>query len=107
PICPDTLIKSNPTFDNATTFNAVGWNSNSINVNIVEPIIQVANYSFGKSTSSCAFSDLPILDLGKDTILCPDQVLRLGQDIPQFDSYLWSTGQNSKSILVQKAGIYW
>jgi gliding motility-associated-like protein len=44
--------------------------------------------------------------LGKDTLLCPGQALRIGIDTSTFDAYQWSTGDTSKTILVRQAGTY-
>jgi gliding motility-associated-like protein len=49
--------------------------------------------------------DTPLLDLGKDTVICK------GEDIivpaqPGFSQYLWSTGDTTQNIKVSTEGIY-
>lgn len=45
--------------------------------------------------------------LGNDTILCPKIGLVLGDPTSNFDSYIWSTGETTKTINVGTAGLYW
>ena len=47
---------------------------------------------------------LPVVSLGKDTVLLPGQniILNAGSG---FNSYLWSTGATTQSILVDSAGV--
>lgn len=107
PNCTDTFVIPNYTLDSSKTFNGQGWNPIISNVDIKEPTLEVINFPIAKSISICFFSDAPLLNLGKDTILCPNVAFSLGTDIPQYDSYLWSTGQTSKNILVKKSDLYW
>ncbi len=46
----------------------------------------------------------PNLDLGSDTILCPDDTLQIGQT--GFDFYRWSTGENTPFITIKNEGTY-
>lgn len=63
----------------------------------------------------CAGSDsvqlftkpLPKADLGKDTIYCTRDPITLTANQGGSESYLWSTGENSTAITVDKTGKYW
>ncbi|MFH2143462.1 MAG: T9SS type A sorting domain-containing protein [Bacteroidota bacterium] len=46
---------------------------------------------------------IPFIDLGPDTILCPDDTLTLDAGI--FDSYLWSTGETTQTIEIDSADV--
>jgi len=48
----------------------------------------------------------PSLFLGRDTILCQDSSLFLSINKPMI-SYLWSTGDTSQTLLVDKRNEYW
>lgn len=45
--------------------------------------------------------------LGNDTLLCLKQFLVLGNPSSDYEEYRWSTGASSKTLFVDKAGIYW
>jgi gliding motility-associated-like protein len=49
----------------------------------------------------------PVVNLGRDTILCPGAVLKLNATIPDAISYLWQDGSAKSSFTVNKPGIYW
>lgn len=49
----------------------------------------------------------PFGDLGEDHVLCRDSIFRLSFDIlPDFKSWIWSTGSTSPSILIREPGTY-
>jgi len=48
----------------------------------------------------------PEVDLGPDTAICPGIVLTLDAGAG-FSTYLWSTGNTTRTISVSQAGIYW
>ncbi|HYE79839.1 MAG TPA: hypothetical protein VEI97_17780, partial [bacterium] len=59
-----------------------------------------------RPTTICA--QLPSLELGSDTLLCPGTPLTLRNRLPgTFDRYLWSTGATSPSLRVTRSGTYW
>ena len=49
----------------------------------------------------------PMSDLGADQTLCRDSVIRISLVVlPEFDSWVWSTGATAPSILVREPGLY-
>src|SRR5690606_25246760 len=58
------------------------------------------------NTPFCSLKEPLTLNLGKDTTLCPGQSLTLSPT-GNFDSYLWSNGEQSEKITINKAGTYW
>ncbi len=54
----------------------------------------------GSDTASLLISTTPIVDLGRDTVLCGDNSLEL--DAGDFDSYSWSTGETVNPITVRE-----
>jgi len=60
-----------------------------------------------RPTVECSFQrDRGILELEKDTILCPEEILAIGNTSSTFDDYLWSTGAKTKQIVISSAGTY-
>ncbi|MBN2682781.1 MAG: HYR domain-containing protein, partial [Bacteroidales bacterium] len=59
------------------------------------------------NTASCSFTitlnEAPIVNLGIDTTICEGDTVIL--DAGVFDSYLWSNGETSQTILVDSAGL--
>lgn len=51
--------------------------------------------------------NLDYFSLGPDTVLCAKQKMRLNGDNPNFFHYWWSTGDTTKSILIDTPGTYW
>lgn len=49
----------------------------------------------------------PSVDLGLDTSICKYKPITLKTGSTGYDSYLWSTGETSASITVDKAGVYY
>lgn len=47
---------------------------------------------------------LPLLDLGNDTVICPGDSLLIGQN--GFDFYQWSTNEMTPFIMIKSAGVY-
>ncbi len=48
---------------------------------------------------------LPTVNLGKDTIICPDTYIYLG--IGQTGNYLWNTGDILNVLEIDTSGLYW
>lgn len=48
----------------------------------------------------------PVVDLGKDTGICRSKPVVLITQSSNYDSYLWSTGATTPSILVNETGTY-
>lgn len=53
--------------------------------------------------------DYPVVNIGADTSICEGSVLRLHNHVgqPEGYSYLWSTGNTTKSIDIIKPSVYW
>jgi gliding motility-associated-like protein len=54
----------------------------------------------GSDTASLLMSTTPIVNLGKDTVICGDHLLEL--DAGDFASYSWSTGETVNPITVHE-----
>ncbi|MEO1652826.1 MAG: gliding motility-associated C-terminal domain-containing protein, partial [Bacteroidota bacterium] len=54
-----------------------------------------------------AFKEFPQLDLGKDTTLCPGEVLNLDVDQAVPSTYLWSNGSTDAQISVSQSETLW
>jgi len=50
--------------------------------------------------------DIPVPDLGEDMTICQGTSTTLSTG-EQYDTYLWSTGASTSSILVSATGTYW
>ena len=103
-----TTLKLNATVPSATMYR---WNTGettpSINVN------QTATYWADVTKDNCTYRDsinvvfkpFPIVDLGKDTVLCEDKTLLLdAQNIGA--TYLWQDNSTNQTYLVSKPGKY-
>jgi|GEM_PF-6739539 len=61
-----------------------------------------------QSSNECAYTKpRGSYNLGKDTILCRGQSLTIGHPNSDFDSYLWSSGSNRKTMALNQSGTYW
>ena len=56
----------------------------------------------GKTSKTITVLDYPVLQLGNDTTLCTGQSLTLDAG-SGFDTYHWSNGSNSQSIMIQNS----
>jgi len=74
---------------------------------IIDEIYIDSNITTVNVTTICSFQeDRGDLELGKDTILCPEEILAIGNSNSTFDDYLWSTGAKTKQIVISSAGSY-
>ncbi len=86
------------------------WNNGDTGTSI--SVDKKGYYRVTASTKFCSISTdtlvdtLPIstIDLGKDTTLCEEE---LTLNCNSGSQYLWSTGETTKSIKVNKKGTYW
>lgn len=68
-------------------------------------VVTVAGLSCILQTSkTVTFSEPPVVDLGGDVNTCSDVVLDAGVEDA---TYLWNTGETTKTILVTEPGEYW
>lgn len=80
---------------------------------IIDPLAQTQYVVTAISDRGCHVSDSllisvkssPPLNLGQDTTLCFNQELALSAP-PDFEQYVWSTGDHTQSITVKSAGTY-
>jgi gliding motility-associated-like protein len=93
------------TLDAGTFVNwSNGESGNTITVNITGNYIATAMVD-GCSTSddvTLTFFNEPVVDLGDDLFLCPDDTITLNA----INLALWSTGESASSIEVSEAGVY-
>ena len=113
-----------------TLFSQISWqfsdgttlNGNSVSKNFANPgcydvkMITTYNGSSGTcrladddtiSMKVCVLNSLP-LSIGNDTSFCKGGSLQLASNInPAGFSYIWSTGESTSSIEVNKSGDYW
>lgn len=52
------------------------------------------------------FENSPLLDLGPDKVICSNSVTELETNY-NFNNYLWSTGERTKTITAFNEGLYW
>ena len=64
------------------------------------------NYCFSSDTVYVAFVNSPILNLGLDTIVCPDNLVSMDATIPAGVGYLWQDGTLGPLYTADTAGIY-
>lgn len=83
-----------------------GATSQKITVNTAGTYsVSITDANACKANSSVKLSPKIILNLGKDTIICKGNTVLL--DAKNTGSnFLWSTGENTQSILVKSAGTY-
>lgn len=87
------------------------WNTNATSQTINVGIS--GNYWVNVNQNGCNGSDSilintvskPLISLGNDTIMCPDELVILTPGAG-FNSYLWSNGATTSSINVDLPGIY-
>jgi gliding motility-associated-like protein len=96
---------------NATATGTYLWNTGDTSASIT--VTASGTYSLQIDSAGCLNSDtttimvnpLPIVDLGPDTIVCPNTTLVLDATNAGA-TYLWNTGTTSSSITTDSAGIY-
>lgn len=87
------------------TIHAIGTNDSSYTLAVV-------NHNFISDTISVTVSDLckkqKYLDLGQDTSVCKGSFIFLqNKTTDEFDHYLWSTGDTTKTLSINQPGTYW
>jgi gliding motility-associated-like protein len=88
------------------------WQDSSLNSYYV--VTKPGKYKVSVTLSGCTISDslmvsfqTPIpLNLGKDTLLCPEATLLLNASLPGAMSYLWQDNSILDRLLVDKPGLY-
>ncbi|MDB5228749.1 MAG: domain containing protein [Bacteroidota bacterium] len=92
----------------STTTWSTGTTASTITVNQPGTYIAVISNKCGSETDSITLQQLPLplVNLGNDTIICNGSI-ELKITDPNIQSILWSTGEQTTSIPVTDAGIYW
>lgn len=60
---------------------------------------------FSSDTLFVAFVNSPVLDIGNDTIVCPNQLVSFDATIPAGVGYLWQDGTTTANYTTDTAGI--
>jgi len=103
--CEDTTLSisfSPQTINNSSITTTVQ------NINITETSSIYPSTPFTITNSFICFSSQPTINIGNNTILCPNTNITLKNLTSSiFDSFLWSTNETSSSIQVNTPGAYW
>jgi gliding motility-associated-like protein len=89
---------------NVSSFDST-FNPNVVGQYKVSYIYQVGNCidTFSEDTEVL---DRPSFSLGNDTIICANTEITLDIGVDNL-TYLWNTGSQTRSIIIDQAGIYW
>jgi gliding motility-associated-like protein len=107
-VCDTATIILNPGVSGATFLWSTGATTPSISVNTTGSYwVQVSSGScILRDTMIATVNDLPQINLGSDTTLCPTQSLLLDA-ANSGATYLWSNGTTAQTLNVIQSGVYW
>ncbi len=106
--CNDSVLQANYTIDTANiSIDATPITISRSNVSLFQEIYKDSTVGYSNNTLCSYSKNRGVLDLGNDTVLCSGVQLQVGDNSTNFDAYLWSTGDTSKTIQISQAGIYW
>jgi hypothetical protein len=88
------------TMPNHTSYTLACKQAGDYSVKVISPI-GCSNLS---APVTVMIHPLPVVNLGKDTVLLPSQHITLNAGAG-FSAYFWSTGQTSQQIVVDTAGL--
>lgn len=107
-VCANEVLQLNAGNPGAT----YSWNNNSTAqaIDVTTPgqyTVTVTNNfdCIAHDTINVAHLDIPVVDLGADTAICPTQPLTLNAENPGA-AYLWNDGSTTQSIVVSQEGTY-
>jgi len=112
-IGPDTSICNNANIIlNAGSANSYLWNTGDTTQNIT--VSAAGQYFVTTTIGNCTFADTmnvsiaptPVVDLGPDTTLCTG-TLQLDATSSPLSTYLWNTGDQTPTLLVDSIGTYY
>lgn len=89
------------------------WSNNSTSDSIVvsEPGTYWVNMTDGvcsaTDSTTLSFNEIPMIELGNDTLICEDETLILESQFSGNLSYLWSNGNNERSISADTTNQYY
>jgi gliding motility-associated-like protein len=108
-LCPGQTVQLNATSPNAI----YQWQDNTTSAQFAlsQPgtyWVNVTNFC-GTTSDTIVFANgaTPQVFIGNDTTLCFDKKLILSNANFAFNTYLWSTGDNTNSLSINAAGTYW
>lgn len=112
----DTTLCVGDTLKLDAKIDAIGvryvWQDSSLNSYYF--VSKPGKYKVSVTLSGCTISDslevkfqTPVkLNLGKDTLLCPDATLKLNASLPGAISYLWQNNTSADIFTVDRSGSY-
>ncbi len=88
------------------------WNTGSTNDTLT--VNNAGKFWVQLQYQGCTFSDTinitlkpkPIISLGNDTTICPNNLITLSAANNSAYQYLWNTGETTSAITINKTGIY-
>jgi gliding motility-associated-like protein len=105
--CTDAVLQAAYTIDTADiSTDATPVTISRSNVTLFQEAYRDSTVSYANNTLCSYFKDRGMMELGNDTVLCSGNQLQIGNNSSNFDAYLWSTGERSKTITVNQPGTY-
>lgn len=82
----------------------VTWNeAGTGRVSVVETITETG--CFASTQSDVTINALPVVSIGNDTSMCHNHTISFDAGHPDAQSWLWSTGETTRTITVDSAGV--
>ena len=106
-ICPQStlILDAGDDFDMITWSTGQSTSMISVSNPGIYTVSAIKDGCESLDTIEVSSAELPIVNLGQDTVLCNGEVLTLGP-IGEIDDILWSTGEMSNDIQVDQPGEY-
>lgn len=88
-------------------------NTSTISASVTNFSIPLQNLNLNQiainvgEVTECYSCDSIVLDLGADTLVCPDSLLVLGGNVQNAEHYQWSTGDTTDTLVANASGWYW
>lgn len=93
--------------------SAYQWNDNSIGstLNVTQSGIYWVHVTttcgISADTINITFNNLPTVNLGLDTIICPGDTIKLLVNTPGVSAYLWQNQTSLPYLYATQPGLYW
>lgn len=112
-ICPTATVKLDAAVQG--TGITYSWMDGAVSSNATYTATQAGDYWVKATENGCSKSDTitlsamaaPILNLGNDKAICPDETATLDAYTAPGNTYLWQNGSSDSIIKVSTAGKYW
>ncbi len=105
--CEDTLAPDGMPDWSVSNSSDLNVQQNVRSSSVINEALTELNLSLPQMNVECSFTRSRGNHLlGNDTLLCPKSIIILGDAQSTFDQYIWSTGENTTTILVNRAGDY-